>query len=121
MIRYYITLLAIIPIFLFACGDSEKDPTPVTVFDITFEPTQLTFTSDVGEKEIIIKSNRYYTISSNQSWCTITPTVGYADETTTILLGFKRSIILMMLIFNVVPRTMLSSIITRLSVGFITP
>ena len=54
MIRYYITLLAIIPIFLFACGDSEKDPTPVTVFDITFEPTQLTFTSDVGEKEIII-------------------------------------------------------------------
>ena len=78
MIRYYITLLAIIPIFLFACGDSEKDPTPVTVFDITFEPTQLTFTSDVGEKEIIIKSNRYYTISSNQSWCIITPTVGYA-------------------------------------------
>lgn len=84
MIRYYITLLAIVPIFLFACGDSEKDTTPVTVFDITFEPTQLTFTSDVGEKEILIKANRYYTISSNQSWCTITPTVGYADETTTI-------------------------------------
>ena len=47
-------------------------------------PTSLTFDKNAGSKTFKITSNTSWTVSSNQSWCTVSPTSGSNDKTITV-------------------------------------
>jgi hypothetical protein len=51
---------------------------------LTVSPTSLSFTESGGSENISITSNTNWTVSSNQTWCTVSPTSGSNNGTVTI-------------------------------------
>ena len=51
---------------------------------LTVSPTSISFTENAGSESISISSNTDWTVSSNQSWCTVSPASGNSNGTVTI-------------------------------------
>ena len=88
-------MLALLSIFIvgaYSCGDddiTEPTPTPVPVPDkVTLNAQSLTVESTEASASLTITSNKAWTASSNQSWCTLSQVSGEAGSIT-ITLAFS--------------------------------
>ena len=80
---------------------SGGEATPVTVsvtqegksitYTLSVSPATLEFTYTSGTKDISITSNDSWTVSSNQSWCTVSPASGSKDGTVKITVSANES------------------------------
>lgn len=80
---------------------SGGEATPVTVsvtqegksitYTLSVSPATLEFTYMSGTKDISITSNDSWTVSSNQSWCTVSPASGSKDGTVKITVSANES------------------------------
>ena len=70
---------------VYACSSDDDPVTP----ELVVSTQSIAFSKDGGDKIIHIKTNVNWTITSNQSWCTVTPSSG--DGTGTIKLTVNAS------------------------------
>lgn len=71
-------------ILLAACGgknDPGSEPNPGTEMKWEFSPASLAFTDKGETKSILVSANGNWKVSSSQTWCTLSPTVGYNGQT----------------------------------------
>ncbi len=70
------------------CGSSSSDgggavtPPSTDTGSISISKTSISMTADAAENsEVIVTSNTDWTVSSDQTWCTYTPTTGHNGQT----------------------------------------
>ncbi len=72
-------------LLMLGCGtDNSPDtipPDPLPTFEIEVVPTNLLFSAAGDTKNIVVKANAKWTVSSDQSWCSLSPVTGYVGET----------------------------------------
>lgn len=81
--KHFFRLLSIGLCLLTAVYACSSDDDPVTP-ELVISTQSIAFTKDGGDKIIHIKTNVSWKVTSDQSWCTVTPSSG--DETGTIKL-----------------------------------
>lgn len=84
------TALIATTLFLCRCTkeDEKKDPTPATpATSLTVSPTNLSFSCLSGEEKVTVTANSSWTVSSDQSWCTVSPASGSNNGTLTVKVG----------------------------------
>ena len=55
--------------------------------ELTLSLNSIDFTSDIGSRSFTITSNTLWTISSDQTWCSVSPTSGSNDGSVTVKVG----------------------------------
>ena len=55
--------------------------------ELTLSLNSIDFTSDIGSRSFTITSNTSWTISSDQTWCSVSPTSGSNDGSVTVSVG----------------------------------
>ena len=55
--------------------------------ELTLSLNSIDFTSDIGSRSFTITSNTSWTISSDQTWCSVSPTSGSNDGSVTVKVG----------------------------------
>ena len=66
-------------------GDSPTPtPTPTQDPTLTVNPSSLSFSSSAGSNTFVIESNTSWTVSSDQTWCTINTSSGSNNATITV-------------------------------------
>ncbi|MFI3299459.1 MAG: BACON domain-containing carbohydrate-binding protein, partial [Rikenellaceae bacterium] len=63
------------------CTDPEPEAEPAT---LEVNPTSLTFATEGGSQEITVTSNTYWSVTSTESWLTISATSGNGDQVITV-------------------------------------
>jgi hypothetical protein len=58
--------------------------TKVSSSSLSVTPTSLDFTESGGSQTVTVSCNESWTVTSNQTWCTVSPTKGSKDGTITI-------------------------------------
>lgn len=87
MKRYIVNFLTLIlPLAMCACSDDNKEPDTPTNSDVTITvaPEVLNVDFDGATMELSVTSTADWSIRSEASWCTPTPTGGSKNQTTTI-------------------------------------
>ena len=65
--------------------------TPPPEATLTVSKDQLSFQATGGEDKFTIQSNTSWTVTSNQAWCTVSPSSGSNDATVTVKVGENTS------------------------------
>ena len=72
--KYLSPLVLLLLVVLFSCSKSETDVTP----ELMVAKEELTIAKSGGTTLLAIKSNVPWSVTSSQSWCTLTPSSGEA-------------------------------------------
>lgn len=70
--------------FQVACGDKDNtgiDPTPEPEIKWEISPASLVFAAEGETKNVLVSANGEWAVSSSQTWCAVSPTVGYNGQT----------------------------------------
>ncbi len=73
--------MIIAALLLGSCNTTPEPPVTAVEFKIQYSPETLTLEAKEGSKNIIVTSNANWTVSSDQTWCTVSPFSGYSGDT----------------------------------------
>ena len=68
-------------LLLGSCKTTPEPPVTAVEFKIQYSPETLTLEAQEGSKSVIVTSNANWTVSSDQTWCTLSPFSGYSGDT----------------------------------------
>ncbi|MBP1637876.1 MAG: hypothetical protein H6Q18_665 [Bacteroidetes bacterium] len=85
-------LLFIFLILLNGCGEKIEPPIPEKEITWQFTPASLSIPADEGSQNIVVSSNGTWTVTSSETWCTISPVSGYNGETSLKITVSKNNI-----------------------------
>ena len=68
-------------LLLGSCKTTPEPPVTAVEFKIQYSPETLTLEAQEGSKSVIVTSNANWTVSSDQTWCTVSPFSGYSGDT----------------------------------------
>jgi hypothetical protein len=74
-------LMIIAVLLLGSCKTTPEPPVTAVEFKIQYSPETLTLEAQEGSKSVIVTSNANWTVSSDQTWCTVSPFSGYSGDT----------------------------------------
>lgn len=66
---------------LYACGNDEKEEVPSKV-SLICQPTELSFSVEGGQKTIKVEASREFSVFTEASWLSVTPSNGLSGSTT---------------------------------------
>ena len=75
-IHFYFSCLVLLGILMASCSSDDKEATP----EIIISDEAVVFAKGAAYKSVDISSNVNFTVSSSQSWCTVTPQSGNSES-----------------------------------------
>ena len=75
-IHFYFSCLVLLGILMSSCSSDDKEATP----EIIISDEAVVFAKGAAYKSVDISSNVNFTVSSSQSWCTVTPQSGNSES-----------------------------------------